>query len=138
MSFGSTDVLQRHDTGGGPRQDLRFDSAVPAALANLRSVLGRSRVGVRLILAGTPADVHAAASAAAECGLVDEEITLLSDEVGRRVIFCGHCHTATTTDHPIGTDVDCQGCATTLTFTDHFSRRVGGYLGFSAHAEDAA
>ena len=74
----------------------------------------------------------------AECGLVDEEITLLCDEVGPRVIFCGHCHTSTTTDHPIGTDVDCQGCATTLTFTDHFSRRVGGYLGFSAHAEEAA
>jgi len=138
VSFGTTEALKNHSTGGVPRQDLRFASANPEALATLRSVLGRSRVGVRLVLAGPPADVHAAASAAAECGLVDEEITLLCDEVGPRVVFCGHCHTSTTTDHPIGTDVDCQGCATTLTFTDHFSRRVGGYLGFSAHAEEAA
>lgn len=138
VSFGAANTLADHDAGGMPRQDFRFASANLEALANLRSVLESSRVGVRLVLAGPPADVHAAASAVAECGLVDEEITLLCDEVGPRVIFCGHCHASTTTDHPIGTDVDCRGCATTLTFTDHFSRRVGGYLGFSAHAEEAA
>ncbi|MDJ0338395.1 dimethylamine monooxygenase subunit DmmA family protein [Cryobacterium sp. PH31-O1] len=138
VSFGAADASADHDADGVSRQDLRFASANPEALANLRSVLAHSRVGVRLVLAGPPADVHAAASAVAVCGLVDEEITILCDEVGPRVIFCGHCHTSTTTDHAIGTDVVCQGCATTLTFTDHFSRRVGGYLGFSAHAEEAA
>ncbi|TFC29413.1 hypothetical protein E3O25_05205 [Cryobacterium sp. TMT1-3] len=138
VSFATTDALEDHDTGGMPRHDLRFAAATPEAIANLRSVLGHSRVGVRVVLAGPPADVHAAASVAAECGLVDEEMTLVCDEVGPRVIFCGHCHTSTTTDHPIGTNVDCQGCGTTLIFTDHFSRRVGGYLGFSAHAEEAA
>ena len=137
-SFGEAAALADHEAGDLPRQELRFVSANPQALARLRSVLGRSLVGARLILTGPPADVHAAASVAADCGLVDEEMTILCNEVGPRVIFCGHCHTSTTTDLPIGTDVHCQGCATTLTFTDHFSRRVGGYLGFSAHAEEAA
>nr|WP_281355417.1 dimethylamine monooxygenase subunit DmmA family protein [Pseudarthrobacter psychrotolerans] len=127
-----------HNTGGQPRHNLRFSSANPETLADLKSVLERSRVGVRLILAGPPADVHAAAAAAASCGLLDEDLTLLCDEVGPRVVFCGHCRTANTTDQAIGSEVECQGCATTLAFTDHFSRRIGGYLGFSAHAEEAA
>lgn len=138
VSFGATDTLADHDVAPVPKQSFHFASANCEALASLRSVLGCSYVGVRLIVAGPPADVHAAASAGAECGLVDEEMTLMCNDFGSRVIFCGHCHTSTTTDHPIGTEVGCQGCATTLTITDHFSRRVGGYLGFSAHAEEAA
>ncbi|WP_326964141.1 dimethylamine monooxygenase subunit DmmA family protein [Arthrobacter sp. PL16] len=136
VAFGSSDGTAGHETGGRPRLDLRFRSANPQALSDLKVVLGASRVGARLVLAGPPADIHAAASLAAGCGLTDEEMTLLPDETGPRVIFCGHCHTRTTTDQPIGSEVDCQGCATTLYFTDHFSRRVGGYLGFSAHAEE--
>lgn len=137
VSFGSTDGTAGYKTGGRLRHDLRFESASPEALSDLSSVLEGSRVGVRLVLAGPPADVHAAASLAAGCGLTDEEMALLPDETGPRVIFCGHCHTRTETDRAIGSEVDCQGCATTLFFTDHFSRRVGGYLGFSAHAEEA-
>ncbi|WP_311133338.1 dimethylamine monooxygenase subunit DmmA family protein [Arthrobacter oryzae] len=138
VSIGATDALANHNTGGRPRHDLCFASANPGTLSDLRSELGRSCVGVRLVLAGPPADIHAAAAAAAECGLLEEEITLLCDDVGPRVVFCGHCRTATTTVQAPGAEVDCQGCATTLAITDHFSRRLGGYLGFSAHAEEAA
>jgi hypothetical protein len=67
---------------------------------------------------------------------VDEEISLVREEVGRRTVYCGHCHTPTPTTQPPGAEVDCWGCGTALTTTDHFSRRVGGYLGFSAHAEE--
>jgi hypothetical protein len=83
--------------------------------------------GVRLVLAGPPADIHAARAAAAECGLLDKQMTLVCDEVGPRVVFCGPCHTANTTLQPIGSEMDCQGCATALAITDHFSRRVGSY-----------
>jgi dimethylamine monooxygenase subunit C len=136
-SFGSTDDTAGQDTGGRPRHDLRFTSANSETLAELRSVLERSCVGVRLVLAGPAADVHAAAAAAAECGMLDAEMTLLCDENGPRVVFCGHCHTTTTTMQAGGSEVDCDGCGTTLAITDHFSRRIGGYLGHSAHAEEA-
>ncbi|MFE5708682.1 dimethylamine monooxygenase subunit DmmA family protein [Rhodococcus koreensis] len=136
-SFGSTDDTAGQDTGGRPRHDLRFRSANPETLSVLRSALERSCIGVRLVLAGPPADVHAAAAAAAECGMLDEEITPLCDEDGRRVVFCGHCRAATTIKAG-SSEVDCQGCGTTLAITDHFSRRLGGYLGFSAHAEEAS
>lgn len=137
-SFGPADALADHDTGGRARCNFSFASADPTTLADLKNVLGRSRVGVRLVLAGPPADVHAAAAAAAEAGLLDEDVTLVCNAAGPRVIYCGHCHTTTTTDQPIGSEVDCDGCSTTLAFTDHYSRRIGGYLGFSAHAEEKA
>lgn len=138
VSFGSIDGTASYDTGGRPRHDLHFESASPEALSALRSALDLSRVGVRLVLTGPPADVHAAASLAGKCGMLDAEMSLLPDEVGPRVVFCGHCHTLTTTLQPFGAEVECQGCSTALFITDHFSRRVGGYLGFSAHAEETA
>lgn len=136
-SFGSTDALADHDTGDQPRQNLLFPSANLNALCELRSVLGYSRVGVRLLLHGPLADIRAAAAVAAECGLVGDEVTLLNDEVGPREVYCPHCRT-TTTVAAADPEVDCQGCATTLTITNHFSRRMGAYLGYSAHVEEVS
>ncbi|MFE5839776.1 dimethylamine monooxygenase subunit DmmA family protein [Arthrobacter sp. NPDC056493] len=137
-SFGATGDTAGQHTGVQPRHDLHFEYATQETLSDLRSVLGRSHVGVRLVLAGPPADIRAAAAAAADCGLQQEEITLLSDETAPRVIYCGHCRATTKTVRPAGEEVQCQGCATTLATTDHFSRRMGAYLGYSAHAEEAS
>ena len=137
-SFGATDDIAGQHTGVQPRHDFRFPAANQEALTELRSALGRSHVRVRLVLAGPPADIRAAAAAAAECGLQQEEITLLSDESAPRVIYCPHCHTTTRTLRPAGSEVQCQGCSTTLATTDHFSRRMGAYLGYAAHAEEAS
>lgn len=138
VSFGKTDAPAEENTGGRPRRDLHFGSADPETLARLQSVLASACVGVRLVLAGPPADIHAAAATAAECGLLEEEIRLLSDGAGPLVVFCGHCHTATQTLAGVGSEMDCQGCAARLAVSGHFSRRIGGYLGFAAHAEEAA
>jgi hypothetical protein len=136
-SFGATGDTAGLDTDGQSRHDLHFQAATPEALSELRSALGRSHVGVRLVLTGPPADIRAAAATAAECGLLDEEVTLLPHEAGPRVIYCPHCLT-TTIDPAARSEVQCQGCATTLAVTDHFSRRKGAYLGYSAHAEEAS
>lgn len=137
-SFGSTGDIAGRDTGQRPRYDVHFTSANPETLAALRSALDRSRVGVRLVLAGSPADVHAAAAAAADCGMLDAEMTLVCDENGPWVVCCGHCHVGTTTTVPKGSEVVCQGCGIILATTEHFSRRFGGYLGYSAYAEEAS
>ena len=137
-SFGATGDTAGHHTGIQPRHDLHFEAANHEALTELRTALGRSHVGVRLVLAGPPADIRAAAAAAAECGLQQEEITLLSDEAAPRVIYCPHCHTTTATVRPAGSEVQCNGCATSLATTDHFSRRMGAYLGYAAHVEEAS
>ncbi|MBT8163871.1 MULTISPECIES: dimethylamine monooxygenase subunit DmmA family protein [Arthrobacter] len=136
-SFGLTGDTAGYDPGAQPRHELHFDAATPAALAGLRSALERSNVGVRLVLSGPPAEIRAAAALAADCGLLDEEVTLLEALAGPRVIYCPHCHT-TTIMQGDGAEVECQGCATTLAVTDHFSRRMGAYLGYSAYAEEAS
>jgi hypothetical protein len=138
VSFGATGDTAGHDTGVQPRHDLRFDAATPDALTELRSVLGQSHVGVRLVIAGPTGDVRTAAAAAAECGLQQEEMTLLGDDTAPRVIYCPHCRATTKTVRPAGEEVPCQGCGTTLATTEHFSRRLGAYLGYAAHAEEAA
>lgn len=137
-SFGSTDDTAGRDTGQRPRYDVHFTSASPESLAELRTTLDRSRVGVHLVLVGAPADVHAAAATAADCGMLDAEMTLVCDEHGPWVVCCGHCHVGTATTAPKGSEVVCQGCGIVLATTDHFSRRFGGYLGYSAHAEEAS
>lgn len=137
VSFGSTGDTAVPDTDGQPRYDLHFEAATAHALSELKSVLSRSRVGVRVVLAGPPTDIRSAAAVAVDCGLLGEEVTLLSQETGPRLVYCPHCLT-TTIDVAAGTEVKCQGCAITLTVTDHFSRRRGAYLGYSAHAEEAA
>ena len=137
VSFGLTDDTAVPETDGQPRYDLHFEAATADSLSELKSVFSTSRVGARLVLAGPTTDIRAAAAAAADCGLLGEEVTLLPQETGPRFVYCPHCLT-TTTDEAAGTEVKCQGCATTLTVTDHFSRRIGSYLGYSAHAEEAA
>jgi dimethylamine monooxygenase subunit C len=137
VSFGSTGDTAVPDTDGQPRHDLHFEAATANSLLELKSVFSSSRVGVRLVLAGPSTDIRAAAAVAADCGLLGEEVTLLSQETGPRFVYCPHC-LSTTVDGAAGTEVACQGCATVLAVTDHFSRRRGAYLGYSAHAEEAA
>ncbi|WP_159708904.1 dimethylamine monooxygenase subunit DmmA family protein [Arthrobacter sp. 18067] len=136
-SFGTGDTAKLH-SDGQPKHDFRFDAATPEALSQLRSALGCSKVGVRLLLAGPTPDIRAAAAVAAECGLQQEEMTLLSEEAAPRAIYCPHCHSTTTTLRVAGSEVRCKGCGTNLTTTDHFSRRMGAYLGYQAHVEEAS
>lgn len=137
-SFGAAGDTVEQQGDNQPRLDLRFEAATPEALSELRSALGRSSVGVRLLLSGPTADIRAAAAVAAECGLQQEEMTLLSEEAAPRAIYCPHCHSTTTTTEPAGSEVPCQGCGTTLVTTDHFSRRMGAYLGYAARVEEAS
>lgn len=138
VSFGHAESLAAERTDGRPRQNLHFESADHESLRQLKSVLASTFVGVRLVLAGPQSDICAAAAAAAQCGLVQEEIRLLSEGAGTWRVFCGHCHATTSSAQGPGSEVDCQGCATTLAITGHFSRRQAAYLGFAAHAEEAA
>ena len=138
VSFGKADSLPTEYIDDQPRHDLHFASANPETLSTLRSAIKLACVGVRLILTGPTTDIKAAAAVAAECGLIEEEMTLVSDGSGYLTVFCAHCRTINTTSEPIGSEVECQGCAIVLSISNHFSRRMAAYLGFSAHAEEAA
>ena len=137
-SFGQADSLGADRIDGQLRHVIHFDSANPQSLSRLRSAIELACVGVRLVLAGPRADIKAAAAVAADCGLLEEEVTLVSDGSGPLTLFCAHCRTITTTVEPIGSEVECEGCAIVLSISNHFSRRIAAYLGFAAHAEEAA
>lgn len=139
VSFGTRGAEM--DRGASPapartRWYLHFGSADPESLGALKSLLGQACVGVRLMLAGPQADIQAARSAAVECGVVDEEMTLLDGGTGPHRVFCAHCRFITESTEAVGSLVDCGGCATSLVISDHFSRRMAGYLGFAANAEE--
>jgi fructoselysine-6-P-deglycase FrlB-like protein len=137
-SFGAAGDAAKQHSGSQPKLDLHFETATPESLSELRSALGSSSVGVRLLLSGPTADIRAAAAVAGECGLQQEEMTLLSDEAAPRAIYCPHCHSTTATTEPAGSEVSCRGCSAALVTTDHFSRRMGAYLGYAARVEEAS
>ncbi len=139
VSFGKADSLTAEYYNGAQRRHvIHFDSANTETLSQLRSAIELACVGVRLVLIGPMPDIQAAAAVAAECGLFDEEVTLVPDGSEHRKVFCAHCRTVTVTVEPVGSELECQGCATVLSISNHFSRRIAAYLGFSAHAEEAA
>ncbi|PYI64043.1 hypothetical protein CVV68_22775 [Arthrobacter livingstonensis] len=139
VSFGKTDSLTAdYHTGGQRRHVIHFDGANTDTLSYLRSTIELACVGVRLVLIGPMADIKAAAAVAAECGLADDEVTLVSDGSEHRTVFCAHCRTVTKTVEPTGSELECQGCTTVLSISNHFSRRIAAYLGYAAHAEEAA
>lgn len=138
VSFGRADSLATERINAQPPHDFHFASADPGTLSVLRSAIELACVGVRLILTGPMTDIKVAAAVAAECGLVEEEITLVSNGSEYLSVYCPHCRTINTTAEPIGSEVECRGCATVLSITNHSSRRIAAYLGYAAHAEETA
>ena len=89
--------------------------------------------GCHVIVAGSEAflwDVHTLALAH---GLLDAEITLLPSADNARRVFCTHCRFMS---EPVtASPTRCQGCGLTLEVRDHFSRRLGAYMGVRIDAE---
>lgn len=104
-----------------------------AALAeDLRGRLARAAVGVRLFLCAPQQvlwDLHALARSA---GLIESEIALHAVEEAQRRVFCVHCGTLQSGD-PDGTT--CRSCGVKLLVRDHFSARLGAYMGVCADAD---
>ncbi|PNH85555.1 dimethylamine monooxygenase subunit DmmA family protein [Arthrobacter sp. AFG20] len=127
-----------HQSGTEFRPDLAVGQASPDSLKRLKDVLNQAYVGVRLVIAGPSADILAARAAAAECGMVEEEMTLLHRVDGHRRVFCAHCRATTSMPEASAHEIGCSGCATVLSVSEHFSRRLAAHLGYAAHAEEAA
>ena len=70
---------------------------------------------------------------AARYGMSSAEIRLYQTGTRARPVFCVHCRAMT---RGVRTNlVDCSGCGRTLFVRDHFSRRLGAYMGFQIDAE---
>lgn len=104
-----------------------------AALARLREELEAAAMGLRLYLVGSEALIWQASRLADAFGLGEDEVRRWRTGAAARPVFCVHCRT--TTRDVRTTLFACSGCARTLFVRDHFSRRLGAYMGFQADAE---
>ncbi|MNZ36743.1 hypothetical protein D3C78_541720 [compost metagenome] len=92
----------------------------------LLSLLSSAPVGTRLYVCGDESFLWSIYRLARSSGLLAEEIELV--KVGScRELYCVHC----ATQQSIGAEstVTCSGCGVRLMVREHFSRRLGAYMG---------
>jgi hypothetical protein len=111
---------------------LRHD--LSDGLKSLESIVQKAHMGLRLYLVGPEDAIWQAAGIAARYGMLSPEIRLFQTGTKARPVFCVHCRAMT---RGVRTNlVDCSGCGRTLFVRDHFSRRLGAYMGFQIDAEE--
>lgn len=131
----STDAAagERIRSSGAARHTLVADGFA-RGLEELGSLLRDSEMGLRLYLVGCEDAIWQAAAIAARYGMSSAEIRLFQTGTKARPVFCVHCRATT---RGVRTNlVDCSGCGRTLFVRDHFSRRLGAYMGFQIDAEE--
>lgn len=104
-----------------------------AALQTLDTLLGQSDMSARLYAVGDEHAIWRAIRVADRHGMSPPAIRRHRVATLARPVFCVHCrHVAEHVRHNV---FDCPGCHRALFVRDHFSRRLGAYMGFQIDAE---
>ena len=112
---------------------VRLFGSARELLAAFRPLLEGSLMGTRLYVAGPESFIGTAMQLALEFNLNKDEIR--AEECGTlaRRVHCIHCREVT---EDVKTNiVACRGCGLHLLVRDHYSRRLGAYMGVMADAE---
>lgn len=104
-----------------------------AALQQLSDLLEYVHMGARLYAVGDEEAIWQAARIAERHGMDADCVRRHRVATQARPVFCVHCRT--TTPQVLTNVVDCAGCGRALFVRDHFSRRLGAYMGFQVDAE---
>ncbi|EXJ12957.1 MULTISPECIES: dimethylamine monooxygenase subunit DmmA family protein [Nitrincola] len=88
--------------------------------------LHSTSVGSHLAICGDERFIWACWSVASQAGWLNDEMTLLKTEDVRNLycVHCGHIQAISTQ-----TEAECQSCQVQLFVRDHFSQRLGAYMG---------
>ena len=108
----------------GVAQEHLADAA--ALRLRLQRLLEQAVVGTRLCAVGDEAFLWDIYRLARQTGLLDIEIELFQSGARRR-LYCVHC--ATFQDIDEQSEACCSGCGVRLSVREHFSSRLGAYLG---------
>ncbi|GLO55099.1 hypothetical protein PPUJ20066_11350 [Pseudomonas putida] len=96
--------------------------------------LSRSHVGLQLELLGDEAFVWSLHPLGRAAGLEDDEIIVNSISAeGHHQVYCVHCCHLQVTD--AAHSLNCHSCGVGLEVRQHFSQRLGAYLGVCANAD---
>jgi len=103
-------------------------------LRGLHDLLDIARMGLRLYAVGPEAFLWAVDGVAASYGFGKGEVAKLPAGTQARKVYCSHCKAVS--DGVIANLHRCPGCGVTLQVRDHFSRRLGAFMGVKADAEE--
>ena len=114
-------------------EGLQLLNTEQEALHALNNILPTMRMGLRLYVAGTESFIWSASESAKKFGIEDADIMKELTGTLARSVYCVHCKAIT---HDIKTNIGkCVGCERMLFVRDHFSRRLGAYMGLMVDAE---
>lgn len=99
----------------------------------LEQALAQAEAGAQLYLLGPEALIWSLFNLARSMGLQPEEISLLRAESAARPVYCVHC--AGLQQAGPGPETDCPHCGVRLLVREHFSQRLGAYMGVCANAQ---
>ena len=110
-----------------------FDSE-KACLEHLDRLMDTLTMGTQFYFAGSETFMWSAVKIAKQYGVQEDDIMKQVVMTLARPVYCVHCKT-TTAD--VTTNIaSCSGCGRKLFVRDHFSRRLGAYMGLQVDAEE--
>jgi len=113
--------------------DLRVFVTQAEVIRALDDTLAGCVMGTRLYIAGSESFIGSAVQVAMKYNLNGDEVQReLCGSAARRV-YCIHCKAAN--EHVTTNIVKCSGCGRHLLVRDHYSRRLGAYMGVMVDAE---
>ncbi len=114
----------------GRVRKLQTVEEAAAALEHMDEGFG---IADRLYLQGTEPFMWMLAAAATRAGLSPTQIRMQHAGSLKRRVWCTHCHQ--TTENVTTNIATCAGCGRELLVRDHFSRRLGAFMGVMVDAE---
>jgi predicted RNA-binding Zn-ribbon protein involved in translation (DUF1610 family) len=114
--------------------ELQVFDAHAAAMKALEAHLPTALMGLRIYVAGSEKFMWDIAQLVQQYGVEDADIAKELTGTLARSVYCVHCKVIT---HNAHTNIQaCDGCGKHLFVRDHFSRRLGAYMGLMVDAED--
>jgi len=104
-----------------------------AVMLALQQSLAQAQAGAQLYLLGPEALIWRLCNLARSMGLQPEEISLLRAQSAERPVYCVHC--ASLQQAGPGLETNCAHCGVRLFVREHFSQRLGAYMGVCANAQ---
>ena len=99
----------------------------------LESFLSKATMGLRIYVAGSENFMWSVAEIAQGYGINEADIFKELTGTLARSVYCVHCKAIT---HHVHHNISkCDGCGRMLFIRDHFSRRLGAYMGLMVDAE---
>ncbi|MEP4558521.1 dimethylamine monooxygenase subunit DmmA family protein [Cobetia amphilecti] len=103
------------------------------AVASLESVLSELGASGCLIIIGSEHFVWQVAQQGQQQGLMSDDMLMVPVSSLGRHVFCVHCQHVS--EHVVHSPAACDGCGLVLEVRDHFSKRLGAYMGVRIDAE---